>query len=548
MRGPKAECPAMSAASRVMARLSRRFVRAEDGTITVFAVLVFVLMVGVGGIAIDLMRYETRRVQLQYTLDRAVVAAASLNQTLAPEAVVRNYFETAGLGNYRLRVDVEDGVNSRRVRAQAEAEVPTLFMSLFGQRVLTSPASGTAEERFRNIEVALVLDISGSMNDVNRMENMKPAARDFVTTILGPNNTPDGDQLVSVSIVPYTNLVNLGTTLGAVYALTAEHDFSRCARFFESDFMTTSLNPAVPIQRMAHLDWWANSLSDPVVGRYTCPRDDRNAILPWSNDAAAMHAHINTLVADGGTAIDVGLRWGVALLDPSARPAVTGLVANNMVPERFQNLPAAYGDPETMKILVLMTDGENSVQFDVRPNFRTGASPFWRDPNTGRISVFYPEFNEFWQVRNGNDGLWSNVPDEGSSNTAVQLDYAQVWNHIPAALVRSRFFGDSRAWAWPNGARWATINAKGEQHSYGNIVDQFLGTDEGDRRVRLMCDAAKAQNILIFAIAFEAPDHGQRLMRDCASSDAHYYTAQGFRISDVFASIAGAINTLRLTQ
>jgi hypothetical protein len=50
-----------------------------------------------GGIAIDIMRYETQRVQLQYTLDRSVLAAASVTQPLNPVDVVENYFEISGL-------------------------------------------------------------------------------------------------------------------------------------------------------------------------------------------------------------------------------------------------------------------------------------------------------------------------------------------------------------------------------------------------------------------------------------------------------------------
>jgi uncharacterized membrane protein len=74
-------------------RILARFMRREDGTITTFALMIFILMVAVAGIAIDIMRYETQRVQLQYTLDRSVLAAASVTQPLNPVDVVENYFE-----------------------------------------------------------------------------------------------------------------------------------------------------------------------------------------------------------------------------------------------------------------------------------------------------------------------------------------------------------------------------------------------------------------------------------------------------------------------
>ena len=55
----------------------RRFARDEDGTLIVFAVYIFILILMIGGIGIDLMRFERDRSQLQTTLDRAVLAAAA---------------------------------------------------------------------------------------------------------------------------------------------------------------------------------------------------------------------------------------------------------------------------------------------------------------------------------------------------------------------------------------------------------------------------------------------------------------------------------------
>lgn len=548
MRPYDAECLATAVGRRVFARLPGRFFRREDGTVTVFAAMVFVLMVGVGGIAIDLMRYETQRVQLQYTLDRAVLAAAALNQTMDPEDVVRNYFETAGLGNYRLRVEVEEDINARRVSAQAEIEVRTIFMQLFGQRVLSSPAAGIAEERVRNIEVSLVLDTSGSMDDANRMVNLKPAARDFVTTILQANNNANGDQLVSVSIVPYSSYVNVGTTLASVFSLTNEHNYSRCVRFEDAHFNTSGLDPSVPLQRMAHLDWERPiNWSDPIVGRFTCPRDDRSAILPWSNSEADLHALINSLEPLGSTAIDAGMRWGVALLDPLARPAFAGLRANGTVDPDFDDRPALYTDPETIKVVVLMTDGENRPQYDVRPEYRSGPSPFWRDPDDGDFSVFYSQWNLFWQE---DAKVWRTTPDGGGNNNAVQLDYADLWNHIPAEEVQEDLF-NSDAWTSGNNNSWrrTMVRAMGNLYEWGDIVDIFVPSQaEGDRRLLDMCRVARQNEIMVFTIAFEAPPGAQQVMRSCASSDAHYYNAQGINIGEVFNSIARTINQLRLVQ
>lgn len=542
MRPYEAERLVSKTTAKMLGSLPARFVRREDGTITVFATVIFVLMIGVGGIAIDLMRYEAQRTQLQYTLDRAVLAAAALDQEAPAEEVVRNYFETAGLGNYRLRVTVDDGINARRVTASAEMEMNTLFMRLFGQRVLSSPAAGAAEERIPNIEVSLVLDVSGSMEGT-RMENLQPAAREFVTSMLEANTNPTGQQFVSISVIPYNGHVNVGTTLSSVYALSNEHNYSRCSRFEWNDFTVSGLNPAVPIQRMAHFDIVSQSWIDPVP-EPRCPRDDTAAIIPWSNSEADMHQLIDSLTPEGSTAIDAGMRWAVALLDPMARPALNGLTTNGTVHADFTNRPAAYNDNDTIKVVVMMTDGENTAQYDVNPAFRSGPSPFWRDPDDGDFSVFYSQWNMYWQE---DAKLWRSFPDGGGNNNAVQLDYADLWNHIPAAEVREDLF-NSDAWAGSNSWRRNGVETMGAQYDFWDIVNEYVWDDEADRRLREICNVARANDIVVFSIAFQAPARGQAVMRHCATTDAHYYEVQSADISDAFTSIARTINQLRLVQ
>jgi Flp pilus assembly protein TadG len=533
-------------------RVARRFLQREDGTVTVFAAMIFVLMVSAGGISVDIMRFETQRAQLQYTLDRAVLAAAALSQTLEPETVVRSYFETAGFTDYRLTVQEEEGVNFRRVEAQAEMEMRTLFMSIFGQRVMTSTAAGAAEERIRNIEVSLVLDISGSMDvsPTHRIDALRPAAREFVTTLLDANDTPGGNQRVSISVVPYTDHVNMGSRLASVFALTDEHDYSRCSRFDWEDFTVSGIDPTVPIQRMGHFDILEIDAMDPVPSPY-CPTDDAGAILPWSANETELHGTIDALTAWGSTAIDVGMRWGVALLDPMARPALGGLNAAGLVDDDFLGRPAAYEDETTLKIVVLMTDGSNREQLDLVERYRDGPSPFWRDPDDGDFSVYYAEWDQYWHE---DHDRWRSEPDGGDNDNAVRLDYADLWNHIPVEVMRETLFHPD-AWqrhegflSLQNWWRRPAIEAMANEYEFFDIIDIHASGEEGDRRLRRICDVAHARDIVVFTIAFDAPLEGRQVMQYCASSDAHYYDIEALNISDTFSSIARTINQLRLVQ
>ena len=57
----------MSSVSAFRSALSR-FRKEEDGALIIFALMLFCLMIMIGGMAVDFMRYEWRRTALQNTL------------------------------------------------------------------------------------------------------------------------------------------------------------------------------------------------------------------------------------------------------------------------------------------------------------------------------------------------------------------------------------------------------------------------------------------------------------------------------------------------
>jgi hypothetical protein len=62
------------------------------------------------------------------------------------------------------------------------------------------------------------------------------------------------------------------------------------------------------------------------------------------------------------------------------------------------------------------------------------------------------------------------------------------------------------------------------------------------------CELAKANNVIIYAVAFETSDQAAAEVKACASSPSHYYEVTGEEIIDSFVSIAGSIQKLRLIQ
>ena len=109
---PKPIVRSLAQTDRGLSRVAR-FASSERGSLVVFSLFCFLCMLILAGVALDVMHTEERRTRLQNTLDRAVLAAADLNQTLAPKDVVKDYFTKSGLRALVVR-------QHRRFRLRAE--------------------------------------------------------------------------------------------------------------------------------------------------------------------------------------------------------------------------------------------------------------------------------------------------------------------------------------------------------------------------------------------------------------------------------------------
>ncbi|MCS6761076.1 MAG: VWA domain-containing protein [Candidatus Devosia symbiotica] len=63
-----------------------------------------------------------------------------------------------------------------------------------------------------------------------------------------------------------------------------------------------------------------------------------------------------------GTGTAIAMNWGLILPDPATQPFVEQAVTDGIMPAGFVSRPAAFNDGETVKFIVLMTDGIISDQ------------------------------------------------------------------------------------------------------------------------------------------------------------------------------------------
>ncbi len=280
----------------------RAFRSDESGVLAKPMIMILVLMFALGGLGMDLVRMERDRTNLQYTLDRAVLAAADLDQPLDPEAVVIDYMSKSGLGEYTTVVVPEVSPTAKRVKASVDTEFTAGWMnSIFYEDYMRNPdtyelepitlpllASSTAVESIGNVEISLVLDVSGSMRSNNRLVNLKRAAKEFVQTM--DDNTEDGK--MSISIVPYSTQVSMPAAFLDEMRVSDEHNYSNCINFDGSDFNTTGLNLSHEYERTMHFSVWNYydyRDDDEHVRQPTCASDadnpERTALLMSDNVA-----------------------------------------------------------------------------------------------------------------------------------------------------------------------------------------------------------------------------------------------------------------------
>ncbi len=355
-----------------MARMrgSDAFLRDEEGSMSYFALVSSLVMMAFGGIGVDMVFTELNRTKVQNTLDRAVLAAADLDQILDPEDVVADYMAKMGLGDALVSSDVDEGLNYRIVTADGFVEAPSNFIGLLGIDTTTASGHAQATERFNKVEVSLVVDISGSMVNNNKMENLKTAASDFVDTLLSDGS----DDLVSISLVPYSEQVNAGPEILSYLPVNWKHGFSHCLEMPNSVFGSTELDTSIRYDQMQHFQWnydGRNTLTDTV-----CPRYDYERITPFSQDATALKRQIGKLTPRAGTSIFLGMKWGAALLDPSSRNIASGLIADGEVDSVFEGRPVDYGDEDVLKTVVLMTDGQHDKSFRIRDAYYNSESEY----------------------------------------------------------------------------------------------------------------------------------------------------------------------------
>ncbi len=525
----------------------RHLVEDQRGGVMMVVGLAIIPLFAVIGLAIDGGRGYLLKSKLSYAIDAAGLAGGRAFDTDLREQDIMMYFDAnfpPGYMGAELAAgspDITFDDTEKTITIVATATIPTRFMRVAGIQTMTVSARTVIKRELQGMELVLVMDNTGSMRGNGGMAAMKPAATTLINVLYGDRDTvPD----LWVGLVPFSATVNIGsqhTDWLTGYNSTAylPTEWKGCV---EARAAPNDSNDATPADQLFTSFLWATTLNQYANPYYAAGAYDQNTPSTWGHyligdnewDPAGLESALKldndlyqnegtgpnlgcgpaitpllaskaTILAAiddmapwhrGGTMSNLGLAWGWRVLSPLWRGLWGG--------DTPDTLPLDYHTANMHKVVILLTDGNNE----------------WYD---------YPGIT--WTV--GGQQHRSGVPGANAYPTNISgFNYQTYFKN--------------------------TLYPGADYTAYGRLSEGRLGTTSQsaantilDDRMLSMCQAMKAQDILIYTMTFGAtPDAGtQSLFSNCASKPEMYFNApSGSQLQEAFEEIADQLSNLRIAE
>ncbi len=330
----------------------QRFKRAQRGTTAIiFGITVIPLLAFSGGV-VDYGRAVKTKSQLTMALDGAILAAMkeySLDVSTDYKQVIRDFINNnigedgKSYHGLELAISVPDISDNGEMKASVEASVKTHFLGFVGFNKFDINVGAAVMVGGKDLEVVLVLDNTGSMGG-SKITSLKDSAANLVD-ILMPDS--GGDGRVKVALVPFAEYVNIGMAKRNEPGLEipADYTHSGSGNAYKWYGCMGSRNHPLNVKDEAYGTKVPGIMMVPFgygdSASWRCPEAP---IVELTDSKTLITNGIADMNAAGWTYIPGGLAWGWRVLSNEA-PFTSG------VPD---------SEPDTTKVIVLMTDGENT--------------------------------------------------------------------------------------------------------------------------------------------------------------------------------------------
>ena len=347
-----------------LTEFTSRLIHCRRGNIAIMFAFSLIPVIASVGLGVDMARAYAVKSRMAAALDAAALAVGSSTGTAAQLQQIGQNFFNANFppGSIDVSPTISVTVNGDVVTATANATVATAFMSVVGINQLSVSSVSTVIRQITGLELAMVLDNTGSMTTNNNIATLRDSANQLVTTLFGDYAVHPN---LKVALVPYSAAVNPGPVAASLVGAGAAYDPISPAGW--KGCVVERASPNTTADTPASTALWsryvwapavdnsyditkpATILSNPSNGNSStgpnlgCP----TPITPLTNVKADLQTAINAMAAwsRGGTLGDVGMAWGFRVISPE--------------------LPFAeaqpWGTPKLTKAVIMMTDGVNQI-------------------------------------------------------------------------------------------------------------------------------------------------------------------------------------------
>ena len=509
----------------------RRLIRDTRGNVILLVAIASMSIVGGVGVAVDIGRGQMVQAKLQNAVDAAALAAGATLNTNDLDTVATRYvnlnFSQNNLGATLNGVDATLSDDNKTVTVTASATVPTTLTQVFSRASIGINASSEVTRSNKGLELALVLDTTGSMEG-SKLTALKNSAHDLVDILFGDKAT--GENLW-IGVVPFSQTVNIGS---------ARTDWLNASHYAGLDWGPTSWSGCVDARYSTGRDITDDppyDLADPSAATPAAPYERLKAYY-WPDDG---NNNWSTTSTNSDTDTDTLCNRKSSCTCSNYGPCTTTTVGN-----------------VTTTIYCNGSGSKKSCYRDITTvtTTTTYSITTTKGPNVYCPSAITPLTNVKATVEGGIDAL--------VARGATHVNMGAVWGwRLISPRWRGYWGGDMDTnnlplnYNAPLMSKAVIIMTDGANTTYSNVRTSYdypsvsgITPTGLNNKTTSVCNAMKAQGVIVYTILFQETDNTiKTLLRNCATTpDFFFDSPTESSLQAAFNTIGDSLANLRISK